>query len=79
MSSRFPGFPPEALEFFRSLARHNNRDWFRPRKAVFEERVKQPMRQLVEALKGRRPDPARSHAPRAHAVSRCCPPPENDQ
>ena len=50
MSSRFPGFPPEALEFFRSLARHNNRDWFTPRKPVFEERVKQPMRQLVEAL-----------------------------
>ena len=50
MRSRFPGFPPEALQFFRALARHNNRDWFQPRKATFEEQVKQPMRELVEAL-----------------------------
>ncbi|HUB77295.1 MAG TPA: DUF2461 domain-containing protein [Bryobacteraceae bacterium] len=52
MSSRFSGFPPEGLKFFRSLARHNNRDWFQPRKALFEEQVKQPMRELVEALNG---------------------------
>jgi len=48
--SRFPGFPPEGLQFLRGLARHNHREWFLPRKAVFEEKVKQPMRQLVEAL-----------------------------
>lgn len=52
MRSRFPGFPPEALQFFRALARHNNRDWFQPRKAIFEEQVKRPMRELVEALNG---------------------------
>src|SRR5580692_11727902 len=52
MPSRFPGFPPEAMEFFRGLARHNNRDWFQARKAIFEEKVKQPMRELVEALNG---------------------------
>jgi uncharacterized protein (TIGR02453 family) len=52
MRSRFPGFPPEGLQFFRALARHNNRDWFQPRKATFEEQVKQPMRELVEALNG---------------------------
>jgi len=50
MRSRFPGFPPEALQFFRGLVRHNNRDWFQPRKPVFEEQVKRPMRELVEAL-----------------------------
>ena len=50
MRSRFPGFPPEALQFFGSLARHNNRDWFQPRKELFEQQVKQPMRDLVEAL-----------------------------
>ena len=50
MRSRFPGFPPETLQFFRGLARHNDRDWFQPRKAVFEEQVKQPMRELVMAL-----------------------------
>jgi uncharacterized protein (TIGR02453 family) len=48
--SGFTGFPPEALQFFRGLVRHNNRDWFLPRKPLFEEKVKQPMCQLVEAL-----------------------------
>lgn len=52
MRTPFPGFPPEAPEFFRGLARHNHREWFQPRKALFEEAVKQPMRALVEALNG---------------------------
>ena len=50
MRSGFPGFPPAGIQFFRSLARHNNRDWFQPRKHLFEEQVKQPMRELVEAV-----------------------------
>lgn len=50
MRSPFPGFPPEALQFFRGLARNNNRAWFLPRKPLFEEKVKEPMRQLVDAL-----------------------------
>jgi uncharacterized protein (TIGR02453 family) len=50
MRSAFPGFPPEAMQFFRGLARNNNRDWFAPRKSIFEEKVKQPMRELVEEV-----------------------------
>jgi uncharacterized protein (TIGR02453 family) len=50
MRSAFPGIPPAGIEFFRSLARHNNRDWFLPRKHIFEEQVKQPMRELVAAV-----------------------------
>jgi uncharacterized protein (TIGR02453 family) len=50
VSTRFPGFPPEALDFFRELRNNNNRDWFQPRKALFEEQVKRPMHGLVEAL-----------------------------
>jgi uncharacterized protein (TIGR02453 family) len=50
MISQFAGFPPEALQFFRGLARNNRREWFLPRKPVFEEKVKEPMRQLVDAL-----------------------------
>ena len=50
MISQFSGFPPEALQFFRRLARNNRREWFLPRKALFEEKVKEPMRQLVDAL-----------------------------
>jgi uncharacterized protein (TIGR02453 family) len=48
--STFSGFPKEAVAFFRGLARNNHREWFLPRKPVFEEKVKEPMRQLVEAL-----------------------------
>jgi len=50
MISPFPGFSAEALQFFRGLARNNNRKWFLPRKRLFEERVKEPMCQLVDAL-----------------------------
>jgi len=50
MRSAFPGIPPAGIEFFRSLARHNKRDWFLPRKHIFEEQVKQPMRELVAAV-----------------------------
>jgi uncharacterized protein (TIGR02453 family) len=50
MSTAFPGFPAEAMSFFRGLARNNNREWFLPRKPVFEEHVKLPMHRLVEAV-----------------------------
>lgn len=50
MRSGFPGFPAEGIQFFRGLARNNNRDWFLPRKSIFEEKVKQPMQELVSAL-----------------------------
>lgn len=50
MPSPFPGFPPEAVQFFRGLARNNRREWFLPRKLLFEEKVKEPMRRLAYAL-----------------------------
>jgi uncharacterized protein (TIGR02453 family) len=43
-------FTPEALKFLRSLARHNDRDWFTPRKAVYEREVKAPMLALIEEI-----------------------------
>jgi uncharacterized protein (TIGR02453 family) len=48
--SVFPGFPAEGLAFFASLQRNNRREWFQPRKAIFEEKLKQPMRELVGAV-----------------------------
>jgi uncharacterized protein (TIGR02453 family) len=48
--SAFPGFPEEALAFLRSLERNNRREWFQPRKPVFDEKVKRPMLELVAAL-----------------------------
>jgi uncharacterized protein (TIGR02453 family) len=50
MRSAFPGIPVEGIEFFRCLSRHNKRDWFQPRKHIYEEQVKQPVRELVAAL-----------------------------
>ena len=50
MPARFGGFPPEALAFFRGLARNNHREWFQPRKEIFEERVRRPMVEMVDAL-----------------------------
>jgi uncharacterized protein (TIGR02453 family) len=40
------------MQFFRGLARNNNRDWFLPRKPVFEDKVRRPMFELVEAVNG---------------------------
>lgn len=45
-------FPPEALTFFRNLARNNNREWFQPRKEIFDAKVKTPMIELVERING---------------------------
>jgi len=50
MRSGFPGFPPEAIAFYRGLARHNTREWFQPRKHIYEEKVKAPMIALVTEL-----------------------------
>jgi len=47
---QFPGFPPEGIAFFRQLKKNNNRDWFQPRKHIFDEKVKAPMTELVHQL-----------------------------
>jgi uncharacterized protein (TIGR02453 family) len=46
----FPGFPLEALTFFRNLARNNRREWFQPRKEIFDTQVKEPMIRLIELV-----------------------------
>ena len=50
MQPAFPGFPAEGLKFFAALQRHNRREWFQPRKEIFETALKQPMRELVGAV-----------------------------
>jgi len=50
MASGFEGFPAEGLKFFRQLAKNNNREWFQPRKSVYEETLRQPMIRLVENI-----------------------------
>jgi uncharacterized protein (TIGR02453 family) len=45
---------PAGLAFLRGLARHNDREWFSPRKAVFDAELKEPMlaiiRKVTEAM-----------------------------
>ena len=52
MTARFAGFPEEAVKFFRALRRNNRREWFQPRKDVFERLVKAPMLEMIEKLNG---------------------------
>jgi uncharacterized protein (TIGR02453 family) len=41
---------PEALKFLRNLARHNDREWFQPRKEIFEAELRQPMLAIVRKI-----------------------------
>ena len=50
--NRFPGFSGEAVTFLRGLERHNKREWFQPRKQVYEEHVRAPLEGLVNAING---------------------------
>ena len=46
----FAGFPPVAFEFFRGLREHNDPEWFKPRKAVYDSEVLAPFRALIAEL-----------------------------
>src|ERR1700691_2652391 len=52
MKATFPGFPKAGMAFLRSLKKHNDREWFTPRKSTFEDRVRRPMIELVSAIHG---------------------------
>ena len=56
MNPGFAGFPPEGMTFLRGLKKHNTREWFQPRKEIYEEKVKSPMLELVTALMQRLAD-----------------------
>lgn len=48
-----PHFSSKALTFFRQLEKNNDRQWFAPRKAVFEAECREPMAALVDWLNER--------------------------
>jgi uncharacterized protein (TIGR02453 family) len=41
---------PEGLAFLRNLARHNDREWFKPRMAVFDAELKGPMLAIISKV-----------------------------
>lgn len=48
--SDFHGFPAAAFTFLRGLKRHNAKPWFEDHRDVYEAAVRDPMRQLIEAV-----------------------------
>ena len=50
MPEKFAGFPAAGLKFLRELKENNDRDWFRERKATYDEQVHQPMALLVSEV-----------------------------
>src|SRR5215470_9953792 len=53
MSPGFGGFRPAAFQFLQDLARNNQKPWFEANRDVYERELREPMRQLVEALDAR--------------------------
>jgi uncharacterized protein (TIGR02453 family) len=53
MATRLPCFSPKCLSFFRQLEKNNAREWFTPRKSVFESEARAPMLELVVWLNER--------------------------
>lgn len=52
---------PEGMAFLRNLAKHNDREWFTPRKAVFEAELKEPMLAIVRKVTDAMMDFAPNH------------------
>jgi uncharacterized protein (TIGR02453 family) len=50
MGEGFTGFTREATEFFRDLARNNNREWFQAHKEVYERACRDSLKALVSEL-----------------------------
>ncbi len=50
MPEKFAGFPGAGLKFLRELKENNDRDWFREKKATYDEQVHQPMALLVSEV-----------------------------
>jgi uncharacterized protein (TIGR02453 family) len=68
VTTPFPGFSRDAIQFLADLAMHNERAWFQPRKGEYERLLKEPLEDLCAALGEQflargmpfRSDPARS-------------------
>ena len=43
-------FTAGSMKFLRGLARHNDRDWFNPRKEIYERELKAPMLALIDEI-----------------------------
>ncbi len=63
-----PHFHEEALRFLRGLRRNNRREWFEPRRPIFEREIKAPMLALIEAVTAGMTDYAPDHLRPANRI-----------
>lgn len=63
-----PHFRDEALRFLRGLRRNNRREWFEPRRPIFEREVKAPMLALIESVCAAMPEYAPHHIRPANRI-----------
>jgi uncharacterized protein (TIGR02453 family) len=61
-------FQPEALKFLRGLAKHNDRDWFEPRRAIYESALKEPMLALIDEINHAMESFAPEHVRHPHKI-----------
>jgi uncharacterized protein (TIGR02453 family) len=61
-------FQPEALKFLRGLAKHNDREWFEPRRAIYERALKEPMLALIDEVTHAMEDFAPEHVRPPHKI-----------
>jgi uncharacterized protein (TIGR02453 family) len=57
-----PCFSEESLKFLRGLKRNNRREWFDPRKPLFEAMLKAPMLKVIEGVTAAMTDFSPEHA-----------------
>jgi uncharacterized protein (TIGR02453 family) len=50
MAESFSGFPKQGFDFFKQLARHNNREWFLAHKETYERACRAPLQSLAAAF-----------------------------
>jgi uncharacterized protein (TIGR02453 family) len=43
-------FQPEALKFLSGLAKHNDREWFEPRREIYQRALKEPILALIDEI-----------------------------
>jgi uncharacterized protein (TIGR02453 family) len=62
-------FTSEAMRFLRGLARHNDREWFEARRAVYARSLKAPMLALVDEISAAMEGFAPEHVRPAHKIT----------
>ena len=45
--AQFQGFTKKTVQFFRDLAKHNDKEWFQEHKALYQDQVQEPCRHFV--------------------------------